>query len=102
MKNKILSMIGLSAKSGSLVSGEFAVERAIKSGGTYLVIIASDASDNTKKKFRDMCNYRNVPILEYGKKEELGKVLGKEFRASIAILNENFAKGIRDKINAEE
>ena len=93
-------MIGLSAKAGKASSGEFAVEKAVKSGSAYLVIVAEDASDNTRKKFGDMCKYYETPIMFFGTKEELGKVLGKEYRASLAILDENFAKGIEEKINS--
>ena len=98
MNNKALSMIGLAAKAGRLSSGETAVENAIKSYNAQLVIVAEDASDNTKKKFEDMCNFRDISIIQFSTKEELGKVLGKEYRASIAIIDENFAKGIKEKI----
>lgn len=93
-------MIGLSAKAGKVSSGEFAVEKAVKSKAAFLVIVAKDASDNTRKKFSDMCKYYETPIIFFGTKEELGKVLGKEYRASLAISDENFAKGIEEKINS--
>ncbi len=48
--NKTLNMIGLCQKAGQIQSGEFSVETAIKAGHAHLVIIAENASDNTKKK----------------------------------------------------
>ena len=54
MTDKALSMIGLATKAGKIASGEFAVESAVRKGKACLVIIASDASDNTKKSFNDM------------------------------------------------
>jgi len=48
VNNKILSMISLATKAGKTVSGEFSVEKTVKSGGAYLVIVAMDASDHTK------------------------------------------------------
>ena len=50
-RDKVLSLIGLAMKAGQVVSGEFSVEKCIKSGKAKLVIIATDASENTKKKF---------------------------------------------------
>ncbi len=100
MTNKSLSMIGLAAKAGKISSGEFAVKKAVKSGAAFLVIVAKDASDNTRKKFSNKCKYYETPIIFFGTKEELGKVLGKEYRASLAILDENFAKGIEERINS--
>ena len=58
------------------------------------MIVAGDASENTKKKFRDMCEFYEVPIYFYKDKDTLGHAMGKEFRASLAILDEGFAKGI--------
>ena len=55
--NKIFSMIGMETKAGKTVSGEFATEKAVKTGKAFLVIVSEEASDNTKKKFRYMCSY---------------------------------------------
>ena len=102
MQDKVLSMIGLATKAGKTVSGEFMTEREIKSGRAVLVVVAGDSSDNTKKKFRDMCEFYKVPIYFYGDKDTLGHAMGKEFRASLAILDEGLAKGIRRYLETEE
>ena len=91
LNQKVLSMLGLAARSRNVVSGGFATENAVKSGKAYLVIVSEDASDNTKKKFRNMCDYYHVPICFYKDKDTLGHAMGKEFRASLAILDEGFA-----------
>ncbi len=98
-KDKALSMLGLCAKAGKVVSGEFSTEKAVKSNQGHLVLVACDASDNTKKNFRDMCRYYEVPFVEFGTKEELGHWIGKAYRASICILDEGFAKSIMKKIS---
>lgn len=94
-QNKIYSMIGLAMKAGKLTSGEFSTEHAVKAGKAYLVIVSETASENTKKKFRNMCTYYEVPLYFFGEKETLGHAMGKEFRASLAVLDEGFAKAIR-------
>lgn len=100
--NKILSLIGLATKAGKTVSGEFSTEKEVKSGRAALVIVAGDASDNTKKKFQNMCDFYEVPIYFYKDKDTLGHAMGKEFRASLAVLDEGFAKGIRKHMNTED
>ena len=50
-------MIGLATKAGKVASGEFSVEKMVKSNKAYLVIVADDASDNTKKMFTNMCTF---------------------------------------------
>ena len=77
-------------------------ERETKCGRATLVIVAEDSSDNTKKKFQDMCEFYKVPIYFYGDKDTLGHAMGKEFRASLAILDEGFAKGIRKHLETSD
>lgn len=93
-QSKVESLLGLCTRSRNLVSGEFAAEGAVKDGSACLVIIATDASANTKKLFKDKCSFYEVPCYEYGTKESLGHAIGKEIRASIAVLDEGFAKSI--------
>ena len=100
--NKVLSLVGLSMKAGKTVSGEFSTENAVKRGKAALVIVSAEASDNTKKKFQNMCTYYNVPVYFYGTKQELGLAVGKEFRASLAMLDAGFAKTVEKNLRNEE
>jgi len=95
-------MLGLAAKAGAIASGEFSTEKSVKEGKAFLVIVAKDASDNTKKHFRDMTTFYEVPMYEYADKEMLGHAIGKEFRASLAVNSENFATNIKGKIEAQQ
>lgn len=94
-----LRMVGIATKAGRVDSGEFMTENAVKSGKAALVIIAGDASENTKKKFNNMCEFYEVPIRVYSSKEDLGQAIGKEFRATIAITDEGLAQAIMKKMN---
>lgn len=94
MQNKVYGMLGLAEKSRGVRSGEFMTEKMVKSGEACLVIVAGDASDNTKKEFRDMCSFYKVPYYEYGNKLELAHAMGKEMRASLAVTNEGIAKSL--------
>lgn len=100
-QNKALSLVSLATKAGKTVSGEFATEKAVKDFTAELVLAAGDASDNTKKKFKNMCDFYEVPIYFYGDKDTLGHAMGKEFRASLAVTDEGFAKGIRKHLDLE-
>ena len=93
--DKLQSMLGLAARSRNLVSGETAVETAVKSGKAKLVIVPLDASDNTVHDFTNMCEYRNVPFYRYSTKTELGHTIGKDDRSSLAVTDSGFAVAIR-------
>ena len=92
--DKVLSLLGLAMKAGKVSSGETAAESAVKSGKAYLVIVANDASDNTRKHFSDMCVFRDIPFIQYSDKENLGRALGKDLRSNLAITDKGFADAI--------
>lgn len=93
--DKILSMLGLAAKAGKIASGEFSVEKSIIEKKSFMTIVAEDASDNTKKLFRNKCSFYNVPIYFYSNKEELGHCIGKQFRSSVSITDEGMSNAIK-------
>lgn len=96
---KLLNLIGLATKAGKTVSGEFSTEKAVKTGKAWLVIVSAEASENTKKQFANMCAYYKVPIYFFGGKEELGHAMGKEFRASLAVLDAGLSKAMVKQLN---
>lgn len=97
-QNRVLSLVGLATKAGRTVSGEFSTEKAVKTGEASLVIVSEEASENTKKKFRNMCAYYRVPICFFGTKDDLGRAMGKEFRASLAVLDEGLGNALRKQL----
>ncbi len=99
--DKVLSMIGICTKAGKVKSGEFAVEAAIKDQKAQLVVVATDASEATKKSYRDSCDHYRVDLREYGTKEELGMACGKEFRAAVAIMDRGMADSVIAKMEEQ-
>ena len=87
-------MLGLAARGRNVVSGELQTLDAIKDGSAMLVIVAEDASENTRKLFTDKCSFYQVPIKLYGTREELGRAIGKDMRSSLAVVNAGLAKSI--------
>ncbi len=100
-QNKVLSLLGLAAKGRNLVSGEFQTENAVKDGSAILVIVAEDASGNTKKLFHDKCSFYEVPIMEYSTKTELGRAIGKDLRSSLAICDAGLATAVKKAVESE-
>ena len=87
MNNKFLGMLGLAKRAGKVQTGEDICSKAVKSGVSKLIIVACDASDNTKK------------FVEAGSKAELGKFTGADSRAVVSVNDDNFAKAILDRLN---
>lgn len=97
-KIKTLSYVGLGIKSRNVECGEFLTEKAVKENRAYLVIVAEDASQNTKKKFTNMCEWYQVPIYFIASKEELGHAMGKEMRASLAFTDQGLARAVEKQL----
>ena len=98
-RQKVLNLIGLATKAGKTASGEFMTEKSVKSGKAFLVIVSEEASDNTRKMFTNMCTYYKVPLYFFGTKEELGHSMGREMRASAAVLDSGLAKALVKQLN---
>lgn len=101
-QSKVFSYLGLAMRGRNLVSGEFQTDEAIKKGTACIVIVASDASGNTKKHFNDKCTFYDIPIYEYGTKEELGRAIGRDLRSSIGVCDTGLADAIIKQIETEQ
>lgn len=95
MQNKLLNMLGFAQKSGNLVSGENTVEMYLPKKKVSLLIIAGDASENTKSKFEQLALRYNVPFIIWGDREILSHAIGKYNRAVYGVMNKKFSREIR-------
>lgn len=91
-------MLGLAMKAGKIAGGEFAAERALKTGEAKLLVLSEDASKNTSRKFEGMAAYRKIPVVRFLDKTELGRTIGKGERSVLAVTDEGFAQSIVKKI----
>ncbi|QUH20794.1 L7Ae/L30e/S12e/Gadd45 family ribosomal protein [Alkaliphilus sp. B6464] len=94
MNVKIKNLLTLAAKSGNIVSGDETCINYLKKNAIHLIILAEDASENTKKKFKDKASYRDIPIRFWQQKEELGNTIGKASRTIIGVIDKGFAEKI--------
>lgn len=71
--------IGLCASAGGVTTGFDLVLGEIRKGRAKFVLVASDASDRTKKQITDKCAYYNVKffILDEYSSEAIAHMLGK-------------------------
>jgi ribosomal protein L7Ae-like RNA K-turn-binding protein len=98
--SKIYGFLGLAAKAGRVVSGSETCENALKTKKVYLVVIAQDASDNLRKRFTDICSAKKINVKIFGDIQSMGRYIGKNKRAVVAITGEEFAGKLIDSINA--
>lgn len=98
MQNKVLALLGLAMKARSAVSGETAVLDAIKKGQAHLVLIAEDASDNSRKLYSDKSRFYGISYYIWGTREQLGHAIGKSERSAVAVCDAGLAQAILGKL----
>ena len=89
-------------KAGKLKTGETMAEKLLQKGEACLLIVASDASENTRTKFDRKCFFYKKPLLIYSTKEVLSHSVGQENRSVFIIAEQGFAARIYALISQEE
>lgn len=97
-KSRVFGLLGLGRQGGKGAERRVFHGEVREPGRAYLVIVSEEASENTKKKFRNMCTYYEVPYFEFGSKEELGHATGREMRASLAVQDAGFSEAMKKQL----
>lgn len=91
-KDQFLSLLGLCKRANRLVSGEEMSLEKIKSNQAKLVVLASDAGPNTKKRILDKAHTYQVRVVEELTSDDISHAIGKKNRKVIVITDSGFAK----------
>ncbi len=102
INKKILGLIGLATRARKVCFGADSVEEKINRKKVKLLIIAEDASDRTKDKFKKIAEKENVPIIIIANIENLSKAIGKSNKAIIGIEDINLSNEIQRINNGGE
>ena len=94
MNKKVYSMLGLCMKAGYLQCGMDACIESIKNCNSYLVIVAENASLNTKEKIKNIATEYKTEIVFFGEKDILSKSIGKSEKVIFSITDSGFANRI--------
>lgn len=100
-EQRIISFLGLAIRAGKVCKGESICERAIRDNLAELVIVAGDASANTKKRFSDKCKFYETEYREFSTKEQLGKLTRSENRAVLTVNDKSMTNKLLKMIESE-
>ncbi|MGI6040128.1 MAG: hypothetical protein GX257_09580 [Clostridiales bacterium] len=101
-QDSILPFLGLAFRGRNLVWGEKTVLTAIRDKVARVVLVASDASENTVSRITHRASERGIPVFELiSNKAELGASLGKGACASVAITDAGIALSVLEKLDPE-
>lgn len=93
----VYQVFGLAYRAGKAAWGYQAVMDALDRGKACLLVIAADASPRLQNKMTTLCRQRKCEVIIFGCKEFIGAALGKPPCSVIGLLDENFARMVREK-----
>ena len=97
--DKALGYLGLMRKANAVAIGETDTGSAAKSGKAVLICLASDASDNARKRSETFAYAQSVPItrLPY-EKQTISDLVGKAGCSMLAVTDLGFAAAFADAL----
>ncbi|MGI6128901.1 MAG: L7Ae/L30e/S12e/Gadd45 family ribosomal protein [bacterium] len=98
----VLSLIGLACRAGKLAIGDQAVKKALRLSQVFLVVLAKDSSQRTRRSFINYSDTAGVPVVEISTKTLLGQRLGRNEVAVTAITDLSLAKAVISKLKSVE
>ena len=100
-KGRIEELLSMAQRAGKVVSGDFAVQKALIAGQAKRLILAADVSEDAKEKYGNLARQHGVKVTECLTKDALGHCLGKEYRAVAALLDRGFSEALEKRIQSE-
>ena len=97
--NQVLSLLGLALRGGRLAIGEEPVEAVARARDARLLLLASDAADNTLRRVKHFaeagqCLWLRVPFT----KGDLGQAVGRSAAAVVAVTDVGLAAAIAHRL----
>ncbi|MGX6979409.1 YlxQ-related RNA-binding protein [Vagococcus elongatus] len=98
-REKALNLLGMATRAGKIVSGEGLVLQDIRARKVQLVLLAEDASANTRKKLTDKCSHYQIPCYSLFTQTEISQAIGKT-RMVCGVKDKGFAEKLRELISS--
>ncbi len=90
----VRSALGFAQRAGKIISGDFACEKAVKSGKALLIALDDDVSEATRARYEGMCERAGIACLSV---KDLDNAIGRGGRMIAAVTDGGFARMIQQK-----
>ncbi|MBI4545560.1 MAG: ribosomal L7Ae/L30e/S12e/Gadd45 family protein [Gemmatimonadetes bacterium] len=91
----VLRLLGLAARAGAVLPGTQRVREAVRGGALRLVIVAADASPNSRAKLLPLLEQRRVQHLVGFSRSELGWAVGRGPLSALGVTDAALAGRLR-------
>lgn len=99
--NKILNTLGICTCARKISYGETLLKE-IKNRKVYFVVVASDASENSKKRIIDKCNFYKCEYTVILDKVSITRAIGRiDLVSAVGIKDYNLVKKLKENIERD-
>ncbi len=103
MREKILHLLGLMRRANAIAVGEVNTGSTAKTGKAQLLLLASDASDNARRRAEGFAAGHGVPLITLPfPKEDIASAVGLSGGSMAAITDLGFAAALLKALALEE
>lgn len=102
MRSSSLSFLGIVRKANRIAIGEEFTGATVRAGKARIIILASDASDNARKRAENFAGAGKIPLVEIPyTKNEIGSVLDRASPAMAAVTDIGLASAFIERLKLE-
>ncbi|HLR14571.1 MAG TPA: YlxQ family RNA-binding protein [Bacillota bacterium] len=92
MSSSYLQFLGLAKRARKIVLGEQQIIKEIQHKKAYLILLASDTGEQTRKKITNKCQFYDIPYVFVDDRQTLSQAIGATDRVAVAIMDKGFAR----------
>ncbi|MFC1499860.1 L7Ae/L30e/S12e/Gadd45 family ribosomal protein [Candidatus Zixiibacteriota bacterium] len=96
MRNQFSNLLGIAFKGGNAVVGRERVREAVQRRNAVRVFVTIDAGNALVSQIVHLCRTGSTPLTRYGDKAEMGRALGRQEVAVVALTD----RGLSDALMA--
>ena len=103
MKSRLEFALGIARRAGAVFMGTEIIRDAVRRNKAKLVILAADASENTKKRLKNSCDFYGVRLFETQlTMDRLSSGVGiGRLTSAVAVTGHSVIRLVNDAIKAE-
>lgn len=99
-RRRVLDLLGLSARAGSLVAGTETVRQAVRDERVHRVFLAEDAAPGQRQKLEPLLQAREVPSHILFSRVELGSAVGRSPVSAVGVTDMKLARRLGELASA--
>lgn len=96
--DQVLRLLGLAARAGGVVPGTERVRIAARRNELHLVLLANDASENSREKLVPLLTAKKIPFQITYSRVELGGAVGRSPLSALGLTDASLARRARELI----